>query len=259
MTNLASNLRFLRKKKKKLTQQKFAEIFGIKRSLIGAYEEKRAEPKYSLLKRFADYYELTMEEILHEKINEKWESKSKKEWSNVRVLSITVDRKNEENIELVTAKASAGYLNGFADPEYVGELPKFYLPIFTNGTFRGFEIRGDSMLPLESGTIIIAQYLEDWSKIQTNETYIVISKNEGIVYKRIGSKFKDDKPLKLVSDNTVYDPYYIQWEDVLEIWTAKAHISTTFPEPANEPSLESITSMVMQMQKSISDLQKNKV
>ena len=48
MSNIASNLKFLRKKKG-LTQQQFADSMAIKRSSVGAYEEDRAEPKYELL------------------------------------------------------------------------------------------------------------------------------------------------------------------------------------------------------------------
>ena len=48
MSNIASNLKYLRKKKGH-TQQQFADLMEIKRSLVGAYEEDRAEPKYELL------------------------------------------------------------------------------------------------------------------------------------------------------------------------------------------------------------------
>jgi hypothetical protein len=58
--------------------------------------------------------------------------------ANLRVLSISVDKEDNENIEMVPLKASAGYLNGYADPEYVAQLPKFYLPMFKQGTYRGF-------------------------------------------------------------------------------------------------------------------------
>jgi len=113
------------------------------------------------------------------------------------------------------------------------------------------------MLPLVSGTIIIGEYLENWGDVKPAETYVVISKSDGIVYKRAGNKFKDNKKLKLVSDNPVYDPYEINGEDVLEIWKAKAYISTHFPLPTPEPTLESLTSMMAQMQRSISNLQGN--
>ncbi|WP_094572962.1 XRE family transcriptional regulator [Mucilaginibacter xinganensis] len=256
MSNIPSNIKFLRKKKG-LTQQQFADELGIKRSLVGAYEEERADPKYDLLKKIALFFEISIDDFINEVIDEKWAPKPKGNPANLRVLSISVDKDDNENIELVPLKASAGYLNGYADPEYVAKLPKFYLPMFKQGTYRAFEIKGDSMLPLQSGTIIIGEYVENWGDVKQAETYVVISKNEGVVYKRIGNKFKDNKKLKLVSDNPVYEPYEIGGEDILELWKAKAYISTHMPIPTPEPTLESLTGMMAQMQRSISNLQGN--
>ncbi len=253
MSNIANNLKFLRKKSK-MTQQQFADLMDIKRASVGAYEEDRAEPKYELLKKIAKNYSLSMDELANDVIDEDWKPASKSNSSNLRVLSVTVDADDKENIELVPMKASAGYLNGYADPEYVKELPRFSLPMFNQGTYRAFEIKGDSMLPLPSGSIVIGEYVENWNNIKPNETYVIISKDEGIVYKRISQKFKEDKGLKLVSDNKVYDPYWVETEDLLEIWKAKAFISTEFPEPTNEPSMESLTAMMAQMQKTINSV-----
>lgn len=253
MSNIASNLKFLRRKKG-LTQQQFADHMEIKRSSVGAYEEDRAEPKYELLKRIAEFYELTMDELAYEKIDDKWKPAPKSNASNLRVLSITVDANENENIELVPVKASAGYLNGYADPEYISELPKFALPIFQQGTYRAFEINGDSMLPMPSGSFIICEYVENWNDIKSGQTYVVISLNEGVVYKRVGQKFKEEKGLKLISDNREYDPYWVPAEEILEVWKAKAFLSTELPEPNPEPSLEALSSMMAQMQKTINSV-----
>jgi transcriptional regulator with XRE-family HTH domain len=256
MSNISANLKFLRKKNG-LTQQQFADLMDIKRASVGAYEEDRAEPKYDLLKKIAEYYDLSMDELANDVIDDKWKPTPKSNASNLRVLSVTVDNLDRENIELVPVKASAGYLNGYGDPDFVKELPRFSLPMFNQGTYRAFEIKGDSMLPLPSGSIVIGEYVENWHNIKTGETYVIISKDEGVVYKRIGAKFKEDKGLKLVSDNKVYDSYWIVSGDILEVWKAKAYISTEFPQPMQEPTMESLTSMMAQMQKSISQLKKN--
>ncbi|MFN0292329.1 XRE family transcriptional regulator [Pedobacter helvus] len=258
MSNISANLKYLRKKKG-LTQQQFADNMEIKRSLIGAYEEDRAEPKYDLLKKIAEYFELTIDEFINEKINDTWKPKPKSQGSNLRVLSISVDKDDNENIELVPVKASAGYLNGFSDPQYIQDLPKFQLPIpsLKQGTYRAFEIKGDSMLPIQSGSIIIGEYLDNWNDVKVGDTYVIISKNEGVVYKRAGNKFKEDKELKLISDNKIYDPYSVPADDILEIWKAKAYLSTALPEPTPEPTIETLSTMMAQMQKSISQLNKN--
>ena len=56
MGKISDNIKYLRKKQG-LTQQQFADVMEIKRSLVGAYEEERAEPKYDLLQKFAHYLE----------------------------------------------------------------------------------------------------------------------------------------------------------------------------------------------------------
>ncbi|MDA9554596.1 LexA family transcriptional regulator [Pelobium sp.] len=257
MSKISENIKYLRKKQG-LTQQQFADAMQIKRSLVGAYEEERAEPKYELLQKFAEFFELSIDELINEKIDAQWKPKPKGDASNVRVLSITVDKDDNENIELVQVKASAGYLNGYADPEFVSALPKFSIPIFKQGTYRAFEIKGDSMLPLPSGAIIISEYVENWNDLKPGETAVIVSKNEGVVYKRIGNKIKSDKGLKLVSDNPIYDPYFVSVDDIMEIWKAKAFISTELPQPTPEPTMESLTTMMAQMQRSISQLQENK-
>jgi len=257
MSNIASNLKFLRKRKG-LTQQQFADALEIKRASVGAYEEDRAEPKYELLRKIAQFYDLTMDELAHDAIDEKWRPQPKSNASNLRVLSITVDGNERENIELVPVKASAGYLNGYGDPEYVADLPKFSLPMFNQGTYRAFEIKGDSMLPLPSGSIIIGEYVENWHDIKSGQTYVIVSKEEGVVYKRIAYKFKEEKGLKLISDNKTYEPYWVSTEDIIEIWKAKAFISTELPEPSPEPTMETLTSMMAQMQKTIKSVVDNK-
>ena len=51
--------------------------------------------------------------------------------SKIRVLATTVNIENEENIELVSEKAKAGYANGFSDPEFIKTLPAFQLPFLS--------------------------------------------------------------------------------------------------------------------------------
>ncbi len=261
MKKISANIKFLRKKKN-LTQQEFADAIGVKRSMIGAYEEDRASPKMDNMKAIANYFSISVDELVSEKITDKWlderdkriEKEKEMKAGNLRILSITVDKEDNENIELVPVKASAGYVNGYSDPEFVRELPKFYLPMLSGGTFRAFEIKGDSMLPIQPGSIVVGEYLDDWKQLKTNETYIVVSKNDGIVYKRIVVKSKDVKSVLLKSDNKSYDAYTMDLEEILEIWKAKAYISMHFPEPEQDMSMAQLTNMMIEMQKKLNNI-----
>ena len=82
----------------------------------------------------------------------------------LRVLATTVDRNNEENIELVPEKAKAGYARGFADPEFIGDLPVFRLPFLSsNKKYRTFQITGDSMLPIPDKSWVTGEFVQDWN------------------------------------------------------------------------------------------------
>ncbi|MEJ2005892.1 MAG: LexA family transcriptional regulator [Cyclobacteriaceae bacterium] len=255
MSLISENIRFLRKKLG-LTQEQFSERIGIKRSLLGAYEEGRADPRLNTLTTIAQLFGTSVDILISKDVSRLKESelvvssfKRGKE-----VLAVTVDQDGKENIELVPQKAAAGYLNGYADPEYIQELPRFNLPILPqNATYRAFEIVGDSMLPILPGTIVIGSFIDDIRDIKNGKTYVLVTKTDGIVYKRVFNYINDNGKLFLVSDNRQYAPYQIDVEDVIEVWAAKAYISVQFPDSndTNEVSTEQLASIVLDLQKEI--------
>jgi hypothetical protein len=108
------------------------------------------------------------------------------------------------------------------------------------------------MLPLPSGSLIIGQYLDNWNSVKDQQTYVLVTVSEGIVYKRIHNNIKKNETLRLVSDNPAYEPYDVNVEDVLEIWESKAYISTDFPKP--DMSVEKLSAIVSGLQKQVDKL-----
>ncbi len=260
MQVVTSNIRHLRKSAG-YTQAQLAEKLDIKRSLVGAYEEGRAEPKLSTLVNVAKLFEVSLDQLITVDFTREGimpgagGEATKTTGGNLRVLAITVNEEEKENIELVPYKASAGYLNGYADPEFMEELPRFRLPMLgTGGTYRAFEISGDSMLPIASGTVIVGRYIEDWNLIKDGTPCIIVSQKEGVVFKRVFNKIKDTAVLHLHSDNPVYSPYEVHVQDVVEIWEARSYISSTFP--IADLSLNKLSSIVLDLQKEVQKLKK---
>ncbi len=261
MPAINENIRFIRKQLK-LTQDQFGQQLGIKRSLVGAYEEGRAEPRLELLQKMAALVGLSVDNLISGELQ--FEPSPKTEKKNyIRgkdVLVVSIDSARKDNIELVPQKAAAGYMNGYADAEYVKELPKFNLPILNSGTYRAFEISGDSMLPILPGTIIVGEYVENLSDLKNGKTYILVTGREGIVYKRVFNYLHENGKLFLVSDNRHYSPYQIDGEDVLEAWAAKAYISVQFPDMDSQKdmSIENLAGVVLDLQKEILELKTKK-
>src|SRR6187455_3120452 len=176
--NIANqNLKYLRKLRG-WTQQEFADKLRIKRSLLGAYEEERAKPNLEVLEIVCDIFKLSMDDILRKDLSDNKSNYLAKR----RALKLASGR---PDIPFVPMKAAAGYLAGYADPEFIDELNTFTLPMLAGGNYRAFEIIGDSMLPTPSGSVIVGEKVENLEDVKNNAACIVVSRNEGIVYKRV--------------------------------------------------------------------------
>src|SRR5829696_6720208 len=211
------NLKYLRKLRG-WTQEEFAQKLRIKRSLLGAYEEERADPRIDILEVVADMFKLTLDDLLRKDVSDTKTNYIAKR----RAQKMTNGR---TDIPFVPIKAAAGYLAGYADPEFIDELNTFTLPMLAAGNYRAFEIVGDSMLPTPSGSVIVGEKLERLDDVKNSNTYIVVSRNEGIVYKRVLKSNRSKSKVTLVSDNPLYQPYQVAAEDIVEVWQAQMIIS----------------------------------
>lgn len=244
MSAAGKNLKYLRKLRG-WTQEEFATRLKIKRSLLGAYEEERAEPRLDVLEQVGDMFKLTLDELLLTELGE-----TKGNYIAKRRAQKLASGSNE--IPFVPVKAAAGYLAGYSDPEYIDELNTFTLPMLSGGNYRAFEIVGDSMLPTPSGSIIIGEMTPGLDDVKSNQTYIIVSRNEGIVYKRVMKTGKNKAKLTLVSDNTAYQPYTVNADDILEIWKANMVITKANVQPRWD--VNQLASLVNNLQDQVSTL-----
>lgn len=256
MNFLGVNIKWLRKQKE-FTQEKLASKIGVKRALIGAYEEGRAEPKLRTILTLCHYFNVSIDNIINTDLSGQKEiapyidAKGEK----LRILPITVDQETEEELcTIVPVKASAGYLKGYGDIDYIESLPKFPLPfpeLSKDRTYRLFQISGDSMLPVLPGSYIICEYVEDWYNIKNEECYVLITQYEGIVYKRVINNL-NEKELILKSDNTEYKPFKVQANEVIEIWKALGYTSFNLPDTEQKPvNMSQLSETILQLKNDV--------
>jgi transcriptional regulator with XRE-family HTH domain len=240
------NLKYLRKLRG-WTQEEFAQKLRIKRSLLGAYEEERAEPRIDILEVVADMFKLTLDDLLRKDVSD-----TKTNYLAKRRAQKLANGRTD--IPFVPIKAAAGYLAGYGDPEFIDELNTFTLPMLTGGDYRAFEIVGDSMMPTPSGSVIVGERVQNLEEIKSNQTYIVVSKTDGIVYKRIMRNNKQKNKMTLVSDNPSYQPYTVNADDILEIWQAQMIISKANTQQRWD--VNQLAGMVNNLQQQVSVLKK---
>ncbi len=250
MSLFSDNIRSLRIKKK-ISQEKLAESLLITRGRYVKYEDGTSEAPYEILKKIAHYYHISIDLLLSVDVRKIPMDDLLKLEDNRLVLPITVDKDGENFIEVVTQKVKAGYLNGYADPEYIESLQQISLPFLGSGKYRGFPVEGDSMPPHEDGSIIIGRYIEKLGEVMDGRTYILITKSEGMVYKRLNKNKKN--ALVLESDNSFYPAYEVRASDILEIWEYTCSIGRN-DKKQELSTTDSVRDMFLELKRDINDL-----
>ena len=251
-----SNIRFLRKRKK-LTQEDIAQALGLLRSKLQPLETGAVKnPSIEDVIKFSEYFKISVDSLLKVDLSKLSELKLREleagndvymTGTNIRVLAITVNNDNRENVEYVPVKAKAGYRSGYADPEFLATLPRFSMPNLPQGTHRIFPISGDSMLPIPDGSDVTTHYAEDWKNIKPSTPCIVILKgDQDFVFKMV-TVMQDELLLK--SLNTAYEPYTVPVSEVLEIWQFHSYQTREFPE--SQTDLQSLTRAVRDVQEEL--------
>lgn len=233
------NLKLLRKRQGK-SQGEVANDLGLTRSSYSGYENNVAQPNLDSLILFSDYYRVSIDDLVRKDFMEYKES----DWDKIdkglsvdvkgqklRVLTAMVDENNDDVIELIPLKASAGYTSGYADPDYIKVLPTFHLPFLSKDRkYRSFPIKGDSMPPVVEGSYVVAEFVQNWMSIRSGTPCIVVTKDEGIVFKVVHNLLSSEQSFQLCSTNTFYEPYMVHANDILEIWKFVNYISPELPE-----------------------------
>ncbi|TDE17381.1 XRE family transcriptional regulator [Dyadobacter psychrotolerans] len=254
-----SNIRFLRERRK-FSQEEISEKLDLSRNKLQALESgKTKNPSAADLVKFSEYFKISMDSLFKVDLTKLSELKIREleagndvymTGTKIRVLAITVNNDNKENVEYVPVKAKAGYRSGYSDPDFLAMLPKFSMPNLPAGTHRMFPITGDSMLPVPDGSDVIACYVDDWKQLKPGTPCIVILKGEqDFVFKLVTVS---DNQLFLKSLNSVYEPFTVPVTEVLEIWQFHCYQTKEFPEPL--PDLKVLAKAVRDLQEEFRDM-----
>jgi transcriptional regulator with XRE-family HTH domain len=255
MSILSDNLRYLRAQLG-YSQQKVADGLTITRSRYSRYEDDDTQPPIELLIKMSRYFHVSIDLLVSVDLKKIPLKELIELPDNKILLPIKVDRSGEKKIEIITQKATMGYLTGYSDPEYIESLPTISLPFLAPGTYRAFTAIGDSMPPHKDSTIIIGHYLENNNNIKTGKTYIFVTRDEGITYKRLESI--ETAGLKVAPDNPLQEPYIISYTEILQIWQFACSITTQeFSKSDFELDTQTILSMFSEVKQELQNLKQN--
>jgi transcriptional regulator with XRE-family HTH domain len=258
---IGENLKLLRKIRK-ISQEELATELNLTRSSYSGYENGVAEPNLENLIRFSEYFNISLDKLVKVDLNKLSENEWEKinrgievdlDGKHVRILALTVDQDNNDNIELVSNQARAGYTTGFSDPEYISVLPTFNLPFLKKDRkYRTFPIKGDSMPPVSDGSYVVAEYVENWNTVKDGFPYIVVTLDDGIVFKNVYKRLSDSQTFQLCSTNPLYKPYEVHANEIVEVWKFVNYISSDMPSVSFKES--ELTKAILDLQTDVKHL-----
>ncbi|MGI4744302.1 MAG: XRE family transcriptional regulator [Janthinobacterium lividum] len=240
MSYVGKNIRKLRTVKK-LSQAAFAELFGLARPSVGAYEEGRSEPKMETLIQIAQYFGLSVDLLLTKEltVNELYHFDIFKE-NTASIPSpspATVAEPLADITPLVLGSRAPEYIVRHHDPAYLASLPWLKLPHQLSGPTRAFEIRGAEMqLPKRQGlrhkdTVLCSRVPPAQPSVLAGRIYVFVMPGK-ILVRRVASLLDEGQRLQLRADNADYSPQELLLSQALEIWEVQGVFTTCLHTPA---------------------------
>ena len=321
MSIVSNNIKYLRRLNG-LTQEQFARRIGIKRLLLGAYEEARANPNLENLKTIAQVFGTSVDSLIKTDIRKIREtpgislaqsitgiieqpipknnpqpsqySPDSRLFTNTSepqpVAKIVEDIFQEKEVVIIPQRQTPQrnfladnetsfqqfvdshlhtvsnfsknepeltsqsvvkstpyvkintineYLVNCQKAEYLRSLPTISLPFIKSERSRAFEMGND--FPMQN-SIVVGSGISDWSDVQDGKFYILVTAQQGVIYRRVYNQVKIKGALLLSSDNSTIPSFEISIKDVVEIWEVNSFISQQLPEP--HISLERVKNIV---------------
>ena len=240
MHKLAKNLKKIRNVKN-LSQKSFAEIFDLKRATLGAYEEGRSEPKIEVLIKIANYFSITLNQLLCQDLtmNELLhfdDHLSKMTTTTVHKQSYSINISH--HIKWIEDIQHDNYANTCHLSELEKALPNFTLskdclPKLSNKPKRAFSVKDLNMSYEKTGffpkDIVICERVniheiqDIQTAYQTPQNFIVVTKT-AIHLRKI--ERTSSQELKLYSIHPYIEDLNIKITDIQQLWIVIYRISS---------------------------------
>jgi transcriptional regulator with XRE-family HTH domain len=240
MSFVGKNIRKIRTVKK-LSQAAFAELFGLARPSVGAYEEGRSEPKMETLIQIAQHFGLSVDLLLTKEltVNELYHFDIfQEQLQQPAAAPVPVAKADhQQNVTpLVYRNRALEYIVHHHDAAFVDALPWLQLPHQLTGPTRAFEVSGADMLLHRQGLrhqdiVLCSRVDKAKPRLKTGNVYVFVTPGK-VLIRRLVERLENDQLLKLRADNPDYGSQELALGQALEIWEVRGVFTTHLRAPA---------------------------
>lgn len=241
MSFIGANIRKIRAVRK-FSQAAFAELFGLARPSVGAWEEGRSEPKTDTLILIAQHFgvsvdmlltkELTVNDLLH------FDLYQHQRHATAAAPPLHPDQQAPLT-PFVRADQSLEYAMRCQDPTWIAALPLLTLPPGLSPATRAFEVGTSEMAHQPTGglrprDVVVGALIRPATAataLRGGQCYVIVSRN-GLVMRRLVTFEGASTTLHLTADNPDYPTTTLALRDILEIWHIQVVLTPPPPPPA---------------------------
>lgn len=211
---------------KRMSQQAFADLFDLKRATLGAYEEGRSEPKIDTIIKVANYFSISIDDMLTKEItvNQLLSFNGGVTTDINQILKNTLIK-----VPLVTSMNKELFIQDFPKTKSYQDMPTITLPIKQDQGLLAFVIEDLTMVANQEGVflddIVIGKNVEV-SKVNKGEVVIVLS--DDILFVRRFSK--TDTHYVFKADHINVAAIEISLDKNIDVWRVDHVILKRYPK-----------------------------
>lgn len=239
MSYVGKNIRKIRTVKK-LSQAAFAELFGLARPSVGAYEEGRSEPKMETLIQIAHHFGLSVDLLLTKEltVNElyRFDIFSRDTLADIGppAPAAQADR-HDHTTPYVPANRLLEYIVQHHDSAFIDSLPALTLPHQLGPATRAFELAGGAMQHEQQGlrhqdVVLCSRLDKATATLRAGRVYAFVTQSSLLV-RRLVERLPANM-LRLRADNPDYGSQDFGLAQALEVWEVKGVFSTHLRAPS---------------------------
>jgi len=214
---------------KSMSQQSFADVFDLKRGTLGAYEEGRSEPKLETIIKIANYFSISIDDLLTSEltVNELLRFKG-----DLTTYAEDVKREAFAFIPCITDAIADEYINLCDKSKFISELPTIQLPVNSEKEFRGYSVSNLEMTSHDKGfypkDIVIGEKVPATviRKLNTG-TLVFVVVADTILFRRL---YVTKNKVVLRADHKSAEDIILDISEIKELWRVRYAFFKRLPE-----------------------------
>jgi len=215
------------------SQQSFADLFDLKRGTLGAYEEGRSEPKIETIIKIANYFSISIDNLLTSEltVNQLLQFKSDV------VTNVDVVKKEVfAAVPCITAENYSDYIQLNNKDKFINQMPVISLPLNTEKEFRAFTVGNLEMTIHDKGFYpkdIVVGEKTPLSVIEklNNGTLVFVLLKDKLIFRRL---YTLDSQLILRADHKSIEDEVLAISEVKELWRVRYTFFRRIPELSDD-------------------------